>query len=83
MLSEEIANISSLSWMKRREDSLILLIVVGDMGERGSETIRNFRPNSDLNGNRVVIQIELTSSEAAGRKKSGSFGRPDGGVLVS
>jgi hypothetical protein len=40
MFDEEISNIIDLSWMKRIDNDFILLIVVGNMGEKASETIR-------------------------------------------
>jgi hypothetical protein len=40
MFNEEISNIFSLSWMKRIDNDFILLIVIGDMGEKAPGTIR-------------------------------------------
>jgi hypothetical protein len=34
------SNISNLNWMKRRDNYLILLIIVGDIDQKASETIR-------------------------------------------
>jgi hypothetical protein len=39
MFNGEISNIGDLSWMKIIDNYLILLIAVGDMGEKASETI--------------------------------------------
>jgi hypothetical protein len=39
IFNEEISNISSLSWMERIDNYFVLLIVVGDMDEKASETI--------------------------------------------
>jgi hypothetical protein len=39
MFNEEISNISNLRWMKRIDNYFILLIVVGDMGEKTTETL--------------------------------------------
>jgi hypothetical protein len=46
MLRREIANINNLSWMKRMDNYVILVIEVGDMGEKASETIRRLWPQN-------------------------------------
>jgi hypothetical protein len=40
MFDEGISNIGNRSWMKRIDNYFILLIVVGDIGEKASEMIR-------------------------------------------
>jgi hypothetical protein len=40
LFNGEMSNIRSLSWMKRIDNYFILLIIIGAMGEKASETIR-------------------------------------------
>jgi hypothetical protein len=46
MFSGEISNIGNLNRMKRIDNYLILLIEVGDMGEKALETIRRLSPET-------------------------------------
>jgi hypothetical protein len=47
MFSGEISNIGNLNRMKRIDNYLILLIEVGDMGEKALETIRRLSPQKN------------------------------------
>jgi hypothetical protein len=56
IFNEEISNISNLSWMKRINNYFISLIVVGDIGDKVSETIRRLWSQKKTNVNFELLQ---------------------------